>query len=197
MAERRAGAKVLLWPTALGGRVNDVGSKAWERTLAKDFKLEHTGVPGRLPVGPDGVQESAIDGVAAAVDDGRAGHIKILSLGQSHGRQAMGSGRYSCWVTRSAGRRARAASRSEWSQESATDVVADVSLMTAVLDTWNIPSLSQCPGRQSVDSGRGFCSGGTMRLEGGLYGRPARVESRVQYHVWSSNAPLMTDVRDT
>ena len=72
------------------------GVKAWERTIAKDFKLEPTGVPGRLPVGPDGVQESAIDGVAAAVDDGRAGHIKIPSLGQSHGRQAMGSGRYSC-----------------------------------------------------------------------------------------------------
>ena len=65
MAKQHAGAKVLLWPTVSGGRVNDVGSKAQERTLAKDFKLEHTGVPGRLPVGPDGVQESAIDGVAA------------------------------------------------------------------------------------------------------------------------------------
>ena len=65
MAEQRAGAKVLLWPTALGGRVNDVGSKAWERTLAKNFKLEHTGVQGRLPVCPNGVQESAINGVAA------------------------------------------------------------------------------------------------------------------------------------
>ena len=64
VAERCAGAKVLLWPTALGRRVNDVGSTAWERILAKDFKLEHTGGPGRLQVGPNGVQESAIDGVA-------------------------------------------------------------------------------------------------------------------------------------
>ena len=101
------------------------------------------------------------------------------------------------WVTRSAGWRARAASRPEWSQESAADVVADVSLMTAVRDTLYIPSLGQCPGKQSVGSGRDSRSGGAMRKEDGPCGRPARVESRVQYHVWSSNVPLMTDVRDT
>ena len=72
MVEQCACVKVLLWPTALGGRVNNVGSTAWERTLAKDFKLELkevlgslTGVQGRLPVGPNGVQESAIDMVTA------------------------------------------------------------------------------------------------------------------------------------
>ena len=72
MVEQCACVKVLLWPTALGGRVNNVGSTAWERTLAKDFKLELkevlgslTRVQGRLPVGPNGVQESAIDMVTA------------------------------------------------------------------------------------------------------------------------------------
>ena len=36
----------------------------WQRTLAKDFKLEHAGVPGRLLAGPNGVKESAINMVA-------------------------------------------------------------------------------------------------------------------------------------
>ena len=36
-------------------------------------------------------------GCRRAVDDGRAGHMKIPSLGQSDGRQVMGSGRYSCF----------------------------------------------------------------------------------------------------
>ena len=55
-------------------------------------------------------------------------------------------------------------------------MVADVLLMTAVRDTWNIPSLGQCPGRPSGDTGRGSCSGGAMRLEGGPCGAAGRPE---------------------
>ena len=150
----------------------------WQRTLAKDFKLEHAGVPGRLLAGPNGVKESAINVVADVPLMTACGTHENTVAGPESCRRGAAGGT-PAWVTRSAGWRARAASRPEWSQESAADVVADVSLMTAVRDTWNIPSLGQCPGRQSVGSGRDSCSGGAMRLEDGPCGRPARVESRV------------------
>ena len=45
----------------------------------RDFKLEHTGAPGRLPVG---VQDSATDVVVdAPLSDGRAGHMERIVAG--------------------------------------------------------------------------------------------------------------------
>ena len=86
----------------------------------------------------------------------------VLSLGPDSGglspaRQPMVSGLYSCsgdaacWADDPG---CRSAGRPERSQESATDVVANVPLTTGVLDTWNIPSLGSCPGRQSMGGGR-------------------------------------------
>ena len=102
----------------------------------------------------------------------------VLSLGLCHGGQPMDSGLYSCsgdtacWAEDPG---CRSAGRPERSQESATGVVANVPLTTAVLDTWNIPSLGSCPGRQSMGGGRDSC------LEDVVAWRMARAAGRPEW----------------
>ena len=86
--------------TALGGRVNDVGSTAWERALAMGFRVtvgahgyagqassRSSGSSSRLGCGRQRTRVTV-----TAVED----RWNVSSLGPSPGRQSMGSGQYSC-----------------------------------------------------------------------------------------------------
>ena len=121
--------RILHRTTALGGRVNDVGSTAWERVLATEFQVGAHGYAGQASSRSSGSSNTC--GRRRALSGSRARHMERIVLGGSQ----WAAGDTLARETLRARRMARAASRLERSQESATDVVIDVSLMTAVLDT--------------------------------------------------------------
>ena len=143
--------------TALGGRVND-GRQLGSAPSPRDFKLEHMGTQGRLPIG---VQDPATDVVVdAPLSDGRARHMERIVAGPESW-EAVDVQRAVLLLWR------RGVPGGRPGLPVGSDVVADVPLMAAVRDTVAHENYS-CWAR--VLEGNRWAAGGTSAYRTSLSG---------------------------